>query len=130
AKTPEFDCLLPKHPYWPVANRETTPPSDYYFADGGNLENTGVLALLARNVQRVISFVNTATPLASNEGTITFSPDIQLLFGRMPDPKSLKHKESKQQVPPNGDPGFNQVFESKKLDELIAAMWQKNGVNG
>ena len=130
SKKPGLDCLLPKYQYWPVANRETTAPYDYYFADGGNLENTGVLALLARNVRRVIAFVNTATPITNDGGTITFSPDIHLLFGNMPDPKSMKTKESKQQVPPNGVTSFNQVFESKKFDELVAAMWQKNGVNG
>jgi len=130
AKKPELDSLLPKHPYWPVANRETTAPYDYYFADGGNLENTGVLALLARNVTRVIAFVNTATPLANDGGTITFSPDVSLLFGIVAEPKSAKHKEPSQQVPPNGDPAFNQVFDRKKHDELVAAMWQKNGVNG
>lgn len=130
ATHPDFDCLLPKYQYWPVAKRETTPPYDYYFADGGNLENTGVLALLARNVTRVIAFVNTATPLKNDSGQITFSSDISLLFGVVAAPKSAQHKESKQQVPPNGDPGFNQVFAREKHDELVAAMWQKNGVNG
>jgi hypothetical protein len=129
-KLPIFDSLLPKYQYWPVADRESTQPYDYYFADGGNLENLGMLSLLARNVTRVIAFVNTNTPLAKEEGHITISSDIQLLFGVVPDPPSMKRKEPGQQVPPNGDPDFNAVFDKSKLAELRDALWQKNGVNG
>lgn len=57
--------LVPVYTYWPVLNASADPnakPSE--FADGGNLENTGIASLLAYgDIDGVIAFVNSSTPL-------------------------------------------------------------------
>ena len=57
---------IPQFNYWPVAGvegKEDVPTYDYTFGDGGVLDNTGILALLARRVQNIIVFVNCETPI-------------------------------------------------------------------
>lgn len=57
---------IPQFKYWPVAGaegQEGVPTYDYTFGDGGVLDNTGILALLARRVQNIIVFVNCETPI-------------------------------------------------------------------
>ena len=130
AKFPVFDGIVPKYDYWPVANRQNTPVYNYDFADGGSLENTGLLSLLARNVRRVIVFANAATPLANDGGQITVSTEIAMLFGVPPTELAMATKEPHQQVPPNDDWTFNKVFLEGEYQELLNALWQKNGVEG
>lgn len=59
-------ALVPKYNYWPVAG--AAPDSDIHpthFADGGNLENTGVASLLSySDIDNVISFINSSTLLS------------------------------------------------------------------
>jgi hypothetical protein len=129
-KFPIFDGIVPKYDYWPVANRQSTPVYNYDFADGGSLENTGLLSLLARNVRRVIVFANAATPLAKNGNEITVSSEIAMLFGVPPTDLALATKEPYQQVPPNDDWTFNKVFLQGQYQQLLNALWQKNGVDG
>jgi len=129
-KFPIFDCIIPKYDYWPVANRANTPVYDYDFADGGSLENTGLLSLLARGVRRAIVFANASTPLTNENGTISVSSEIALLFGVAPTNVALSTKEPYQQVPPNGDWTFNKVFDESDYQPLLDALWQKNGVEG
>jgi hypothetical protein len=59
--------IIPQYDYWPAKD-----PVDRFraskFADGGNLENTGIAGLLAySDIGRLIAFVNSATPLAGGE---------------------------------------------------------------
>jgi hypothetical protein len=49
---------LPRFKYWSPADR-TRKAKTYNFGDGGNLENLGIMALLARKVGRIVLFVNT-----------------------------------------------------------------------
>ncbi len=57
-----FGSIIPRERYWSPggANAEASP---YGFGDGGSLENFGVLSLLQRDVDRLVVFVNTNTPI-------------------------------------------------------------------
>ena len=56
----DLQKLIPRYQYWPVGDAQPTvrlTPSE--FADGGNLENTGVAALLAySDINRIVAFIN------------------------------------------------------------------------
>ncbi len=58
--------IVPKYNYWPVT--AATPDPDIQptlFADGGNLENTGIASMLSyRDIDKVIAFINSPTLLA------------------------------------------------------------------
>lgn len=56
---------VPQFEYWPVVSgsNENVPTDTYTFGDGGVLDNTGILSLLARRVENIIVFVNCETPL-------------------------------------------------------------------
>ncbi len=58
--------LVPKYYYWPVSGAVEDPEiKPAQFADGGNLENTGVASLLSyHDIDKVISFINSSTLLA------------------------------------------------------------------
>jgi len=50
--------------YWPVLpDGQQQEPVNFQFADGGCLENSGMMALLARQVKRIITVVSTTTTL-------------------------------------------------------------------
>ncbi|MBV8578068.1 MAG: hypothetical protein JOZ58_23935, partial [Acetobacteraceae bacterium] len=55
--------IIPRYQYWPVLNPQpSSPPTPSRFADGGNLENTGIAALLAySDIDSIIAFVNPST---------------------------------------------------------------------
>jgi hypothetical protein len=133
-KFPEFDCLLPRYPYWPVANPTQPEELLYWFADGGSLENTGVCSLLARGVTRIISFINTQTPLLtkplSQGGSVTIDTSVQLLFGVDPDAKSAALQEKYVASAPNATPDFVQVFEQAPYYELMNGLAIANVQNG
>jgi hypothetical protein len=61
--------IIPQYDYWPA--KDPSPVDRFRaskFADGGNLENTGIAGLLAySDIGRLIAFVNSATPLAGGE---------------------------------------------------------------
>lgn len=70
---PRPQDLVPRYIYWPVRNAAPEPQAKpSMFADGGNLENTGITSLLAyQDVDSIIAFVNSQTPLAAgNKGII------------------------------------------------------------
>jgi hypothetical protein len=56
---------IPQFKYWSIADTsdQDVPTYTYTFGDGGVLDNTGILALLARRVQNIIVFVNCETPI-------------------------------------------------------------------
>ena len=67
----EIQSLIPEASYWPVHGAGTAkrePDADAAptcrFADGGNLENTGVAALLTyTDIDRIVAFVNSPTSM-------------------------------------------------------------------
>ncbi|MGH1437255.1 MAG: hypothetical protein ACRBG0_22640 [Lewinella sp.] len=54
--------IIPREEYW-SPGAEGTLAREYGFGDGGSLENFGVLSLLQRDVDRLVVFVNTDTPI-------------------------------------------------------------------
>jgi hypothetical protein len=65
AKLPDIKDIIPQYYYWPVRNPQATL-NPTRFADGGNLENAGIASLLAySDIDSVISFINSETPLAA-----------------------------------------------------------------
>jgi hypothetical protein len=126
-KVPEVDCLIPRYPYWPVANPVQQEELLYWFADGGSLENSGICSLLARGVPRIISFINSQTPLQASPGApITVDSTVQLLFGIEPDARSVSLTESYVASAPNATPDFVQVFESAKYYDLVNGLTDAN----
>jgi len=133
-KYPDFDGIVPKYNYWPVANPTSQEADLYWFADGGSLENTGVCSLLARGVKRIISFINTQTPLLtkplSEGGSVTIDSSVQLLFGIQADAKSAALTESYVASAPNATPDFIQVFETAPYYDLMNGLAIANVQNG
>lgn len=139
----EIDTLVPQYSYWPVreASAEDSPVTDS-FADGGNLENTGVASLLSfDDIDRVIAFVNTSSALAEaklgvfdsngNEipGTRIFV-DSQMppLFGYQPYDSERGYRLYSAEAAPDS-PVFknNQVFESSDFAGFLTALWEASG---
>jgi len=126
-KFPEVDCIIPRYPYWPVADPVQPQELLYWFADGGSLENSGICSLLARGVPRIISFINSQTPLQASPGAqVTVDSTVQLLFGIEPDAHSASLTESYVASAPNATPDFVQVFESAKYYDLVNGLVDAN----
>ena len=60
---------FPELHYWGLNNNQTsfTPSREISHGDGAFLENLGLMPLFARQVRRVLTFVNTMEPLEYNE---------------------------------------------------------------
>jgi len=72
---------FPEFKHWPLTGVGQTAAKEYEYGDGGNLENLGLIPLLARKVERIIVFVNTRHPLiGSGPGEINGA--IPPLFGQ------------------------------------------------
>jgi hypothetical protein len=78
--------LAPTAPYWPVGELSATNPETrtVKFADGGNLENLGIMALLQRSCTSIISFINTMDPLAQSKDGLIVDSELPPLFGYCP----------------------------------------------
>ena len=81
---------FPEFHYWGLQKDQTsfTPTREIPQGDGAFLENLGVMPLFARQVQKVIVFVNTMEPLEYNETheeKSTVASSIRPLFEPVPD---------------------------------------------
>lgn len=135
--------LIPQYQYWPVAGVQPYPQTNPTgFADGGNLENSGLNGMLSyTDIKNVIVFLNSSTPIAAasigmigadgqevpNTRAIITS-EIPPLFGYQP------YNPQKGYVPYEGEPnpqfpqGRNsQVFDSPLLADVIQGLWAANG---
>jgi hypothetical protein len=99
--------------HWPRDINSDTPVGEFYHGDGGHVENQGLMPLLARRVQHIIAFVNSATPFrprkkASEKINKKVLDKHIIAFFRQAD----------------GKYGHNLVFEGReqKLGELISAL--------
>ena len=135
--------FVPQYDYWPVNNTHAPVVSaENAFADGGNLENTGVAALLLyEDIDNIIAFVNCATPLEQAEhGIIDASgqeiPDtcikvdgqISALFGYQPYNDSVGYQLYCADHQPNNPLlKHNQIFPSEAFAELVQGLWQQSG---
>ncbi|MGB5832196.1 MAG: hypothetical protein WBG92_09440 [Thiohalocapsa sp.] len=134
----QLSDLVPEYNNWPVAgvsagaaaNRRTQ------FTDGGNLENTGVLGMLAQtDAANIIAFVNTDVALEqTTEGVIVAAAQASPLFGIAFDSASRRFKAYQ----PGGvnpftgsvDPtGFLQVFDNAEdaFAKLREGLYRANG---
>jgi hypothetical protein len=135
--------LVPRFQYWPVAGAApaaATLPTR--FADGGNLENTGINGMLSyRDVKRLIAFLNTSTPLAPADlgvigpdgqeipGTrVVIDEEVPPLFGYQPYQSAVGYVLYAGAESPNL-PIYkhNQVFPSDQLAPLLRGLWAAGG---
>ncbi len=144
----EFDIkdVIPQYFYWPLTNlapQEDIKPTR--FADGGNLENTGIAAMLSyQDIDNVIAFVNSPTPLSPTDGissllindtTLEITTNIEIdsqippLFGYQPyDSDSGTYKLYQGDKDP-AVPEFSNslIFPAKKFAELLDGLWGASG---
>lgn len=97
--------------YWsPISGGESR---QLQFADGGLLDNTGVLGLLRRGCKTIIACVSSNSAVVSRKPQDRFS-DIAALFG--------KAKEDNSNI---GSVNVMQVFKPEKWDDLLADLQKK-----
>jgi hypothetical protein len=135
--------LIPEYQYWPVAGGQPFPQTrPTGFADGGNLDNSGINAMLSySDIDNVIAFFNSATPIAAGSHgmigedgeevpntRVIITPDIPPLFGYQPyNPQSgyVLYKDHPNPAFPQGS--NSQVFESRLLADVLQGLWAASG---
>jgi hypothetical protein len=135
--------LIPQFQYWPVAGAQAYPATQpTRFADGGNLENLGVAAMLSySDVERLISLINTDAALAAgNRGVIdaggnevpgtrvVVTQDLPPLFGYQPYQPGvgyLLYAGASSPLFPEG--GNSLVFPPAMFADLLAGLWAASG---
>ena len=77
----------PEYSYWPMTSIGREAAQTYQIVDGGDYENTGIVALLMRGYQLIIAFVNGVYPLGStSKGCVDgVAGQISRLFGFIPE---------------------------------------------
>jgi hypothetical protein len=127
----ELEGLIPAYQYWPVlhppVNRPLKPSE---FADGGSLENSGVAAMLAyHDIQHLIAFANTSTPLSMDRaGTIVVDDCLPPLFGYQPYVEGAGYVPYQGAAYPNGPLyRYNQVFPPEAFWDLLYHLWAASG---
>lgn len=135
--------LVPEYLYW----RSATPTPDgplhkNRFADGGNLENTGIASLLSyQDIDKIIAFVNTSTPLTQGDkgvldtqgneipGTrIVVDSQVPPLFGYQPYKKGVGYQlYANSHDPEQAEFKFNQVFECTDFADFLIRIWLNSG---
>jgi hypothetical protein len=139
--TPEG--LVPRYGYWPVGHPKPVRHfKDTAFADGGNLENTGVSGLLAySDIDNLIAFVNSSTPMKQGNlgvfdangteapGTrVVIDSQIPPLFGYQPYQEDKGYRLYAGDENPQAEVmRFNQVFPSPAFAELLSGLWRNSG---
>ncbi len=139
----EIRDLTPEYLYWPVS--DATPAAGIQptrFADGGDLENTGIASLLSYgDIDRVISFVTSSQPMAAcslgmfdaqgNEipGTrVLLDGQMAVLFGYQPWQQGQGYRLYAGAANPAGrEFQNNQVFRSEHFAELLKGFWAVTG---
>ncbi len=136
--------LIPEFSYWPVGELKTKDPQSrtVQFADGGNLEYSGIMPLLQRSCTSILSFINSMSKLReSNEGLVVDNV-LPPLFGYCPKKKGEPYKKysevTKEELEKLSDEDKifreNQVFPSADffplLNKLAAASRGKSGKLG
>ncbi len=110
--------LFPNQKYWcNFSNPTSAVVSRYDFADGGGLENLGIMPLLKRGVKKIIVFSNCETELkGSNESNKEITNSIPALFYALKD--NYGQEDFKDNI----------VFANQKgkYEILVKALMQKN----
>jgi hypothetical protein len=86
---------FPEFKYWSPYRAQATRAKEYDFADGGILENFGIMPLLKRGVPRIIVFVNCETELKIDpyNEEVTICDSIPALFKPIKNQYGDKHFE-------------------------------------
>jgi hypothetical protein len=132
----EFDSLIPTYKYWPVLNPDSNKAETYGFADGGNMDNSGVASMLRQNLQNIISFLNTSVALDYDKELDLVMVDNQVppLFGFQPYTKGHGYVPYKKGVKVlNEDYEVfreNHVFDSTRFEEYRNALWKAHSKCG
>lgn len=135
--------MIPEYEYWPVAGVQPYPQTrPTQFADGGNLENSGINGMLSySDIDNVIAFFNSSTPIAAaslgmigEDGKevpntrVIVTGDIPPLFGYQPYNPQAGYVLYKDHPNPTYPQGSNsQVFESHLLADLLQGLWAASG---
>ncbi len=124
--------IVPSYQYWSpsdVTGGETVLPSP--FADGGSLDNTGVASALAySDIDNVIAFVNSVTPIAPGVNSVIIVDDmIPPLFGYQPYDKTFGYQLYTLPLLSEDNAGFanNQIFPSDQFEILYQKLWAASG---
>jgi hypothetical protein len=147
----DLQSLIPRYPCWPVRDpAPTETPQPNLLADGGNLDNSGVAALLAyADIDSIIAFVNTSQPLTQSaygiaDGAGGFIPGTDVivdgcippLFGYQPYGDG-RLGANQGYVPygeglPTRSPIYahNQVFPAASFPALLQGLWAASGNDG
>jgi hypothetical protein len=77
---------FPEFNYWPAVDLGGEPSALYSFADGGVLEDVGIVPLLRRRYPLIIAFVNAELPIGDTSGGSVdgISGQVSRLFGLIP----------------------------------------------
>jgi hypothetical protein len=143
----EVRVLTPEYGYWPVRDAVAAPAiKPTRFADGGDLENSGVASLLAYDdIDNVISFLNSDAPITlAAKGVIDADgneiPDtriavdqaLPLLFGYQPYDPERGYVLYAGAVLGPGTASFqhNQVFPAKDFAAVLRGLWAAIGNEG
>lgn len=108
---------LPEHDHWPVIEHGSRPhKDDLVHGDGGNLENTGLHALLSRRVKNIMIFVNSAMP---------FNPEMPTVRADRPLWTQINHGKNSNIdsaievcFRPSSSKPYNQVFKPEKFEDI------------
>ncbi len=137
--------FIPIYPYWSVASIQsgTAYDKNFYFADGGGLENTGIATLVSKDYRRILSFMNSNNPLEmeTSEGTevLSVKDNLAALFGYTPMLKLDGDNEKKyyrfselsksqfKQLDKTLKPYYNnQIFAADDFEALLDGLYQAN----
>jgi hypothetical protein len=82
--------------YWPVDDPIETKAELHSFVDGGDLEDTSLVAILRRNYSTVVSFINGAYPLGTKgKDTVQgVNSNITRLFGLRPKDTTINNQDT------------------------------------
>jgi hypothetical protein len=123
-----FVELIPTYPYSSPIDLEKGDggSAPYPLADGGSMENTGVVALLRHGVDRVAAFVSCGTPISRDSKTGQVVVDAQLppLFGMQPHVSGAAYRSYRDPLldPTFADFRHNRVFPEDRFDGLLKAL--------
>jgi hypothetical protein len=144
----DLQKIIPRYQYWPVLDPvTTTQPQPTEFADGGNLENTGIAALLAySDIAGIIAFINSMTVMRAGSygvadgqggfipGTAVIVDDsIPPLFGYQPyEAGATAASQGYVLYSQNASPRYpiyanNQVFDATAFPALLQGLWAASG---
>lgn len=125
-----MDKAIPEEKYWPIpqGKNNKTEAVNFRFADGGSLDNYGIITMLQRKVDRMVVFINTYIPIdvgfVPNQG---FAPcpsavdsDFPPLFGY------VNGNQTMNKVFPTEDfgPVFDSLRATKVRGETVMAFYQ------